>query len=779
VSLLAILFIFPGLGPSHAESVIRVGVYDFAPLVFVNEEGKPAGLFVDVLEYVAKQEGWRIEYVPGTWDQCLKRIEQGEIDLITCIGYSKQRSERIDFTKDFLFVDSGRVYQRAGGDIDSIFDLEGKRVAVLKGSIYTSGLKEYLKSFEVRAELVEKDEYRQVFRAIEDGEVVAGTHGRVAGTLLESEYKIKPTEILFTPVKLGFATPKGKGAEILKALDSQIAQLKADKNSLYYQRLRHWTEFYAQRTKTSPWLLRGLGSAVVLCLVALVFVYALKRQVRVRTSQLTLANVALRESEEKLKLITETVEDVFWMTTPNIGEMVYVSPSYKKIWGCSKESLYQSPKSFMESVHPEDREELLKVIEEHENRPWNCEYRIVRPDGTIRWIHDRGYPILDEDGNLRLRTGVSTDITNRKQAEETLRQSEEKFAKTFLSAPLLMTLSKVDDGTYVEVNDTFCAVSGFSREEAIGNTSTGLGWLSQADRARLIEELQASGRVREIELELYTKDKRRVHCIYNGELVTVGDRQFILSLAHDITDRKKAEESRRESEQEFRWLLQSMTNAFVLFESVLDENGMFVSYRFVYINEAYERITGVRNEEVRGKTVHEVWPSTENSWIMNYGEVAVTGCSKEFEMYHDATKKLYHCNVYRPWDSSDRFCVVFEDITERKKTEEALRDSEEKYRTLFEESFDGLFITSPGGKILDMNKKGVAMFGYDTKEEILRLDLERDVYAHLPDRERILSLVNAQGSAEYEVVVKKKSGEEMMTHWVPRFLVRNDCCKNE
>ncbi len=93
----------------------------------------------------------------------------------------------------------------------------------------------------------------------------------------------------------------------------------------------------------------------------------------------------------------------------------------------------------------------------------------------------------------------------------------------------------------------------------------------------------------------------------------------------------------------------------------------------------------------------------------------------------------------------------------------ALKQGEEKYRTLFEESFDGLFITSPGGRILDINKKGVLMFGYDTKEEILSLDLEKDVYAHPQDRERIISMVNAQGMAEEEILVKKKSGDKILT----------------
>ncbi|MBI5142097.1 MAG: response regulator [Nitrospirae bacterium] len=101
-------------------------------------------------------------------------------------------------------------------------------------------------------------------------------------------------------------------------------------------------------------------------------------------------------------------------------------------------------------------------------------------------------------------------------------------------------------------------------------------------------------------------------------------------------------------------------------------------------------------------------------------------------------------------------------LAERGSSEAALRESEEKYRNIFEDSFDGLFITSPAGKILDMNKRCVAMFGYDTKEEMLRLDLERDVYAYPPDRARILAVVDAHGDAEYEVIVRKKSGEEMI-----------------
>lgn len=133
---------------------------------------------------------------------------------------------------------------------------------------------------------------------------------------------------------------------------------------------------------------------------------------------------ALRKSEERFRLIAETIQDVFWMSSPGIGEIRYISPAYEKIWGRSCESLYQSPRSFIDAVHPEDRDKVKSEIDKHEKGIWGpMEYRIQQPDGSIRWIFDRGFPIIDETGTLQYLIGVAMDITQQKQTEESLRHS--------------------------------------------------------------------------------------------------------------------------------------------------------------------------------------------------------------------------------------------------------------------------------------------------------------------------------------------------------------------
>jgi len=146
----------------------------------------------------------------------------------------------------------------------------------------------------------------------------------------------------------------------------------------------------------------------------------------------------------------------------------------------------------------------------------------------------------------------------------------------------------------------------------------------------------------------------------------------------DITERRRNEAALQKLSTELELIFKNMINAFVVWESVFDKNGNFVSFRFGRFNDAYARMAKLENEEVRGKDIFEVWPATEQSWVEVYGSVATTGIPHEFDLYHEPTKGWYHGNAYRPTDSPAQICVIFEDITERRQAETELRAAYEQ-----------------------------------------------------------------------------------------------------
>jgi PAS domain S-box-containing protein len=135
------------------------------------------------------------------------------------------------------------------------------------------------------------------------------------------------------------------------------------------------------------------------------------------------AEAALRESEERFRQMAEQIGEGFWMSDPAKRQMIYVNPAYEQICGHTCASLYMDPHAFLAAIHPEDRERVLAAIPKQVAGRYDEEYRIVRPDGSIRWIHDRAFPIRNTQGAIERIAGIAADITARKQGEEALRQS--------------------------------------------------------------------------------------------------------------------------------------------------------------------------------------------------------------------------------------------------------------------------------------------------------------------------------------------------------------------
>ncbi|BAU62985.1 diguanylate cyclase/phosphodiesterase with PAS/PAC sensor [Stanieria sp. NIES-3757] len=182
----------------------------------------------------------------------------------------------------------------------------------------------------------------------------------------------------------------------------------------------------------------------------------------------------IKEKEERFRQIAENVREVFFVISAQTDEILYISPTYEKVWGRSCESLYENPQSWLSAIHPEDSIKAWATIETQfrTGDEFEEEYRIIRPDSSIRWVWVRAFPIRDQNDKVNRFVGIAEDITERKEAEEALKKSEEQFRLTFEMAPIGMAISSLE-GKFKRVNQALC--------DALGYTSAEMLQLSFAD----------------------------------------------------------------------------------------------------------------------------------------------------------------------------------------------------------------------------------------------------------------------------------------------------------
>ena len=146
-----------------------------------------------------------------------------------------------------------------------------------------------------------------------------------------------------------------------------------------------------------------------------------------KNNELTATLASLSESEQRFRQVVENIGEVFWMTDIEKRTMIYISPGYEKIWGRTVASLYASPDNWLESIHSEDRDYIMQASMEQSTKAYDVEYRILRPDNTIRWIHDRAFSVNDTDGKTRRIVGVAADVTERRKAQQELSRREREL----------------------------------------------------------------------------------------------------------------------------------------------------------------------------------------------------------------------------------------------------------------------------------------------------------------------------------------------------------------
>jgi PAS domain S-box-containing protein len=265
---------------------------------------------------------------------------------------------------------------------------------------------------------------------------------------------------------------------------------------------------------------------------------------------------SLRESEERFRQFAENLQDVIWMVDSKVEQLLYINPAYEAVWGLSREAIYQNMHAFMDPVHPEDREIVIEMLrEQKEAKLITAEYRIIRPDGAVRWIRDRSFPVRNNEGEIYRIAGVAEDITEKKQAEYRLREYEK------VVEGLEEMIVVVDRNyRYVLVNREFLKYRGVASEELIGRLATEFLSPEVFDtnvKWRLDEAF--SGKVVKYELKYrYVELGERDLFISYFPIEGPEGIDGVACVLQDITERKRAEEQIRATSEQLRALSASL-----------------------------------------------------------------------------------------------------------------------------------------------------------------------------------------------------------------------------
>jgi PAS domain S-box-containing protein len=325
-----------------------------------------------------------------------------------------------------------------------------------------------------------------------------------------------------------------------------------------------------------------------------------------------LAESSSREREEQFRQLSENVTEVFWMTNADLSKMLYVSPAYERIWGCTCQSLYERPSAFLDAIIPEDRPAAEKLIREQLGRAeFDHEYRIRKPDGSLRWIWNHAFPIRDADGRIYRMCGLARDITERKQTEERLKFTQ--FSIDHLATSVFWSDA---DGRFFNVNDAACRLTDYSREELMSLSVSDINPEIPREKWVSIWEEQRQRGVLSLESTIRRKDGVEVAISVSSTLLEADGRQFSCTFVQDIReqrlmqDRQRLLAAERDSVlQRLQLQIQRMPLAYMLLDAKL---------RVVEWNPAAEKIFGYPRGEVLGMSppfekilAPAAWPEAE------------------------------------------------------------------------------------------------------------------------------------------------------------------------
>ena len=443
----------------------------------------------------------------------------------------------------------------------------------------------------------------------------------------------------------------------------------------------------------------------------------LEKKVQERTKE-------LRESEQKFRTIAES--SLMGIAIIQDNKIKYVNQQFATLAGYDVDEVKEfSPMDIFQSIHPEDRNWVVEQLRKKQSGSLDYisqyNYRIFDKKGSIKWLDNYSKTIEYMGRPADLVTVL--DISNRRKAEQELKESEEKFRTITEHSTIGIAIIQDDNIKYV--NNAMLAINEYTTDEMMEWTPKELiNNIFPEDRKQAIEYMKGR-QTGDPDLPSYssyriiTKSGKIKWIDSYGKTINYLGRLADLALITDVTNQNLAKQEIKESEEKYRLLFENMNSGFAYSEVLVNDDNIPIDYRFIEANSQFEKLTGLKVSEIIGKTVTEVLPGIENDpadWIGRYGNVGLTGEPLTAEDYSEPLDRWYIVSSYST--KKGYFAVTFHDITDRKRAEKKLKESEEKYRHLFENSPFSIVLLNFEGKIIEMNKATTKLFGYQEEDLI-------------------------------------------------------------
>ena len=207
---------------SDSLKTVRVGIYQYKPLIDFENSKQPTGLFIDLLQDIAKKNNWKIIYTKGSWQDNLNMLKTGKIDLVLGIVMNKNRAEEFNITKEPVISSWVQIYAKDNASKNTILDLDKKTIVGLSGNAYLKAFKESVQNFNIHPIFIEKENIDDVFRTVKESGADYAVSERIAGLSYKDKYNLYETPIMLAPNGVGFGTTKGKNNDLIASIDQYL-----------------------------------------------------------------------------------------------------------------------------------------------------------------------------------------------------------------------------------------------------------------------------------------------------------------------------------------------------------------------------------------------------------------------------------------------------------------------------------------------------------------------------------------------------------------------------